>query len=118
LADGLSKHGLEVEPECLIEEGQRRGVRIRVKPTGTGPATKLEFAPSDLVNFVTVNEARDSQGLRGISGGDITVAAQLAANENANAAAKVPGVDVSALGASKKLRLIAKARGWRAKRAA
>ncbi len=113
LADGADRHGVEVDPQWVIEEGQRRGVRLRVKPAKSPSIAALTFAPDDLANFVTVNEARLSQGLSAIPDGDITVAAYLEKVKGT----QVPGVDMSAIGASRKLRATAKARGWRLRRA-
>lgn len=112
IADGADRHGCEVDPQWVIEEGQKRGIRLRLKPKGSAPATRLEFTPSDLVNFVTVNEARQSQGLASIEGGEITIAAYIAKTESPS----VPGVDTSAIASNRKLRNLAKLRGWKSTR--
>ncbi len=108
-----------MDPAWVIEEAQKRGIRARVKPAGSAPTSKLEFTPSDLVNFVMVNEARESQGLEGIDGGDIPIATFVAQGEAQGAPANdnLAGLDLTALGADPKLRAVARARGWRLRKA-
>lgn len=87
LQSGLGALGLEADPQWAIETMQRAGVRARLKPAGAAPASKLEFAPTDLINFVKVNEARASQGLGPLPEpyGSMTIAAYLADQEQAAA---------------------------------
>lgn len=109
MSDAFDRVGVQIDPQWVIEEAQRRGVRTMLKPKGSAPATRLEFTPSDLVNFVTVNEARQSQGLDPIAGGEVTITAYIEKTQ----APSVPGVDASALASDPNLRRIARARGWR-----
>jgi len=66
LRDGFGGFGYDIDPETVLAIAQRNKIKLRQKPAGTAPVTKLELAPTDIAKVVRVDEARASQGLPAI----------------------------------------------------
>lgn len=122
ISDDLKKVGLRPRQQWAIEVCQDAGIVAEQIPAEGGIVPRLEFAPTDLAGFVTVNEARGSQGLGPINeGGDEMISVYLQGGSKDSVgtvrapALRVPGVDVSRLSESGEIRKLARRRGWQSK---
>jgi hypothetical protein len=60
---GLKTVGLRPKQESIIALANSVGIEVEALPTSSAPATKIDFAPTDIAKMVTKDEGRASLGL-------------------------------------------------------
>lgn len=66
---GLQKVGLRPKQESIIALANSAGIEVEPLPTSSAPATKIDFAPTDIAKMVTKDEGRASLGLSSLPDG-------------------------------------------------
>jgi hypothetical protein len=60
---GLKTVGLRPKQESIVALANSVGIEVEALPTSSAPATKIDFAPTDIAKMVTKDEGRASLGL-------------------------------------------------------